>query len=309
MGQARPVALIQGVGVFVLCQFGVVGRESGEGVGGESGGVFLHDAHVQSDVLHVAVAVLHAVAGIGLYGERTVGIVGESDGVVRGYFLHILLLGHWQSEPEGAVLEEQELAAAVGCAHHEVVERLVILHQVGLYELGAVAQFLAVVFQVPRGSLDGVSQVAQAAGVGVEEHALESERLGLVVEDVAELSRGEHLAVFVERHQLVHTVDGELDEHLRRVAVHHDLRIHHVDEIVLGDLRVAVVVGHALRLVDDGELGVSHREDVVHVFHVGHGVHTHLGLDETGLIDLSCELHALQGDGVVRVADPHRRAL
>ena len=184
MAQVRPFPAIEWVDIFVLCQLGVVFQTFREGIIGESVTTCFDDTGVQTEYLYITISFFYTVAGIGLDIERILRKVLEGHGVVGGYALDGIR--HGKSEIERTVLKQQELATAVGCAHDEVVERLIILHQIGLYELQAGLQFDAVVCEVFRISFEWVSEATQIIVVGLEQHVLKPETSTLVVEDVAE---------------------------------------------------------------------------------------------------------------------------
>ena len=122
---------IQGEIVFVGCQFGIVGRLQWECVFGESGSIFL-DTRVVG-LLRLVDTLLHAVSGILSNGQRAGRELlardgGEATDIEGGGCL-------FQTQPQLTFLEIEELAAAVGGAGHEVIERLVILYQIGVDKL------------------------------------------------------------------------------------------------------------------------------------------------------------------------------
>ena len=93
--------------------------------------IFLDDCLVQ--VFHLSHLVLHTVTGTGLYNQRIRRDLLLGDGFELIDLNRIAAVG--QSQCQGTVLKIEELTATVGSTYEEIVERLVVLHQIGLYEL------------------------------------------------------------------------------------------------------------------------------------------------------------------------------
>ena len=233
----RELVLEEREEILIGSQFRVGTQLRGEHLEGEARQALPNDRLVQ--VLDFTHTVLHAVTGIFIDSNRTGSdtlhrhriIALENQGrIVRlilwltlSLLLFHLLLG--QTQRQLTILEIEELTAAVGGAHQEVVEALVVLHQVGLYEL-------------TRGRTVLIHQELQPAKVCIHQGLIFStfaKLQTLRLEDFrAQLTAHVGLAVLVERHQLVHTEDVQLHVHLRRVTITLQQRIHLIHEAVVG---------------------------------------------------------------------------
>ena len=143
--QVRVLVILQREDILLAGQRGVIVQLPLEGVVGQTRLVLFDGVEVQ--LSRNGAVVLHAVAAVVLHIHDTVGIALHGH-AVEPRELRRRLRG--QAERQLAVLEEKELAAAVGRTHQEVEERLVILHQIGLYLLRrrACAVFVFQVLQV-----------------------------------------------------------------------------------------------------------------------------------------------------------------
>ena len=133
--------------ILIGSQFRVGTQLRGERLIGEARRAILYDRLVQ--VFDFTYTVLHAVTGIftdkhragsdTLHRHRIIALKKQESIVSLILWLTLsLLFFHLlfgQAQCQLSVLKEEELTATVGGAHQEVVEALVILHQVGLYEL------------------------------------------------------------------------------------------------------------------------------------------------------------------------------
>ena len=161
----------------------------------------------------------------------SLGIIGGiNDGFLIGILFEILLR---QAQGQLTVLKIEELTATVRGAHHEVVETLVILHQVRLNKLMhcfillILQELLCVITRLHQGNV-----------------LLKCTKLQTLWGKDARTQLSGHvgLAVLIERHQLVHTEDIDLHIHLRAVHLMLQLRVQLIHIAVLGDIVLSLVL-------------------------------------------------------------------
>ena len=278
----------------------------GEGVFGESVVALVHVGRVQID-LAVVDHILHRVTTVEIHVERLVGtFLGGQRLIVLDLYSVAAL---YETQVQVAVLEVEELTVAVGAAHEEIIERLVVLHQVGVDELRwNLGADVALPLYFDRGLLV-VSQEAQSLGVGADQRLLvalveHTEVLRLYLQDArTQLAGHVGLAVLVERHPLVHTEDVQLHVHLpRSVCVGRHMRIQFVDVVGTGDGGLARLLSRSGRnhldrhrhhaLSEQGADVVEFRQRRGAVAVSLHEVELCLYL--VGLIDPLVDLHAVQ---------------
>ena len=257
---------------------------------------------------------LRAVAGI----DRD--IEGRGGDALHGYRLKVVdhergaAVG--QAQCQLAVLKIEELATTVGGTHEEVVERLVVLHEVWLYEFRG--DYCHRLFSVVFGNYELllIFQESHVLDVCLDQRRfrskLFSERQALRLQDARTKLFGHiGLAVFVERHQLVHTEDVQSDSHLHAVHVALQLRVQLKHVAVLGNGICAIAVERGVILpVDNLQFGCSFQEQVTDRLKrgclgllglraVGCLLHeVHLGLNLCRLVNLPVDLDAQQRDVV-----------
>ena len=293
--RVRPLVLGQWIDILISGLFDIIGVAHRfrvrEGIGGIAVFVFFYDREVQVALFHLALVihVLHTVTIIRNDCKRILGIVDQGDTliVLNGRYLLNLL----QTQVQLSVLEVEQLTTTVGRTGHEVVEALIILHQIGLYELIVLGRLH--ILQLPDTGLQ-------------QDIAIEPEGKAFCLQDiVTELFADIGLTVLVERHQLVKTIDGQLHEERSLTTVPDQLRQHLKHIIVLGDSRLLFLHGLvALRL--DGEGDLSPQQQVHHLVNGGEVFgffddNSHFCLDVSWFVDLTIELDTVETDVICRL--------
>ena len=204
---------------LIRSQFGIIDHISRKCIMWVACRVLL--CHIIISFLHHAPLVLHGIAGIAIDGELTGRDALVSDRVMfidDRLLFHVytfnLLRTRFQSQIQTSVLEVEKLTAAVGRSRQEVVERFIILHQVGMYKLRSelnndlFPRLFAV--SVHRRRIH-VLQHAHPFEVYFYRRFSKLEVETLFVQNLrTQLQAGIYLTIFVERHQLVHAVNDEL---------------------------------------------------------------------------------------------------
>ena len=240
--QIGEFALVERDEIFVGRQLRVIFRCVREDVVWIALIVFINDGVVQFSHAHLAILVdlFRTVADIVFNEQWSRRDALESyrlEVADRDSFLHDMR----QTDGQLPVLKEKELTAAVRRAHQQVVERLVILYQIGVDKLRWQRYSLVV-----NDDVFIISQILHAFDVGayqgIDVVGLLAKRHLLALQDTRTKLLGHiGLAVLVDRHQFVHTEDAEFHVQFTAGRVTLQLRIHLVDVVVL-----AHVVLHAI---------------------------------------------------------------
>ena len=137
-----PLILSQRIDVFIgrlLLIIGIgVGFVVGEGLFRKAGLVLVYRLEVQFfHFFHFSVIIqlLDAVTIIRIHIQHVCGVVDHGDVLIVSDGVGGIRFFYLQTQVQLAILKIEQLTAAVGRAHHKVVEALIILHQIGLDEL------------------------------------------------------------------------------------------------------------------------------------------------------------------------------
>ena len=145
-------AFVKREDIVILGEFGIDRGMRGEGILGETCLLFGYSRDVQFGIcdaiptlrgiissLHRTYTVFHTVTGIAADFQRVNRplLCCHRRKVINGFRQAAVR----QAQHQFTILKVEKLSTAVGGAHQEVVERLVILYEIGLYELMAFAAF------------------------------------------------------------------------------------------------------------------------------------------------------------------------